>query len=433
MNATVEMQEVIAQIKQYVENDNMSFAETGRLLGENRHTIKNIYRKYIKPYNEGERTPQQQLPKPVVVESIPTGNHIIPNYNDQFEQPSFPTVSKIRENMSMRQEVLELKTLATQRAKIEELKDSIRSLDIPSIKAPTMLHTNTKNDSVGILLISDIHLGQLTEGRLTGGYEYSPEITKQQFASLFDQVSQQAVDQAWTKLIILDLGDDVDGDDMRPSQHRHVGPLVVQQCAMYGRWFAQFVANMLEYVPSIHVERVPGNHARTSQRPGLAGLAEIDPMDSYDWIAGEFAREILRDQIEQGLVEIINHETFYSALDVFGYKVLFEHGSSLKGSGGPFGAPMAGIQRALLGYRELEGEIDLYVLGHFHRPYLLNAFFNTTIVGNGSFPPTSPFVMAMSKSANRPSQSLITIEKGKGVTNTKTLWLDTKRVARKVC
>ena len=401
------------QIRLYVETEKLSFAETARRLGEGftRHKVKNIYRK-LRPYprvSEGAVANETQTP--------------------------FPTVEKIRERRATNSELIELKKLATKRAVIEELKEAISASQVARWNVPALLRPSQekRQDRVGILLLSDIHLGQQTPARLTSGYEYSPAITERQFDSLFQQVLRESLENRWAKLIILDLGDTVDGDDMRASQHRLVGPVVVEQVTMYARLLSQLVTSLLLYIPMIHIERVPGNHARTSQRPGLAGLAEIDPMDSYDWLGGEFARESLREAIEKKRVSIVNHDTFYSTLEVFGYRVLFEHGSSLRGAGGSIGVPLAGLHRSLLGYRELEGEIDLYCLGHFHQPYAFNLFYNTTVVGNGAFPATSPFVMTTRKSAMRPSQALISLEKGRGVISIQQLWLDTPRTIRKVC
>jgi hypothetical protein len=350
-------------------------------------------------------------------------------------QTPFPTVEQIRERRAANSELLELKRLATKRAVLEELKEALTSSDVATWNVPALLRPSQERrlDRVGLLLLSDIHLGQQTPARLTSGYEYSPAITARQFDSLFQQVLQEALANRWARLIILDLGDTVDGDDMRASQHRLVGPVVVEQVTMYARLLSPFVTSLLPSIPMIHIERVPGNHARTSQRPGLAGLAEIDPMDSYDWLGGESARESLREAIEKKRVSIVNHDTFYSTLEVFGYRVLFEHGSSLHGAGGSIGVPLAGLHRSLLGYRELEGEIDLYCLGHFHQPYAFNAFYNITVVGNGAFPATSPFVMTMRKSAMRPSQARISLEKRRGVTVVQQLWLDTPRTVRNVC
>lgn len=403
---------LLEHIQYFVETEGLSFAETGRKLGLTRHKVKDLYRRKIKPYQPGEK----QI-----------------GLKSSASYSSLPMVTQAREKLTNRVELLELRKLTNKRAMMEELRDTIKEVS-PSLPPPKLLAglASQKNNLVGILLLSDVHLGQQTPSRLSSGYAYDIDTTQQQFDLLFQQVLHEAKLKRWEKLIILDLGDTVDGDDMRSSQHRFVGPLVVEQVAMYGRLLASFVTSLLLYIPSIHIERVPGNHARTTQRPGIAGLAEIDPADSYDWLAGEFAREILRTSIERGRVKIINHDTFYSTLDLFGFRVLFEHGSSLRGGGGGLGIPALALQKALQGYKELEGEIHLYCLGHFHQPYSLHFQYNTLVVGNGSFPPTSPFVLSTKKAATRPSQTLLTLEKGKGITTVQHLWLDIKREQRAI-
>lgn len=401
--------------------EGLTFNQIGAQLGMKWWDVRNAYTRKIKP-----AMTKQTNNTTVQVKAVVGGSQ---SDTEPYEPCNLPTVLKLRETMSTRQEILELKKLASERAYQEELLQAIRELNLEHISSPLFEERGTTGNanSTGVLLISDVHLGQQTPGRLTSGYEYNLDVTKAQFDLLYQQVAQAIEVNGWQKLIILDLGDTVDGDDMRPSQHRHVGPLVVEQCALYGRLLAQFISSLLHSVLEIHVERVPGNHARTSQRPGLAGLAEIDPMDSYDWLAGEFTREILRESIEAGRVTINNNQGIYSTIQLYEYNVLFEHGSSLRGSGGALGIPFAGAHKALQGYRDLEGDISLYCLGHFHQPYSFNLFFNTVVCGNGAFPATSPYVVSSKKTATRPSQTLITVEQGKGVTAVQNLWLDTKR------
>ena len=253
-----------------------------------------------------------------------------------------------------------------------------------------------------------MHLGQSTESRINGGWQQDSTVARLQFASLRKQLLDAQPTLNAHELVILDLGDDVDNDNMRVSQHRMVDQLVVQQTAEYGRLLAELVQDALSVYPTVRVERVPGNHGRTTQKSSYGGLAELDPIDSFDWLAGEFAREILRGDIAKGLVSLVNHDKWYGITEVQGHRVLFEHGASVKA---PYSylSPLAAVERTAHAYRELFGEFKLYCLGHFHKSYVIPFGYNGLICGNGSFPPPSPFVVTNLHQATEPVQLLLTV------------------------
>ncbi|MDI3298279.1 MAG: metallophosphoesterase [Bacillota bacterium] len=355
--------------------------------------------------------------------------------------PSAPApsdaVSAERERARRKAEVEELRRLVERRAVIEEWRDALREAAL-TIEPPPLWREagdcGPGDEETAVLLISDIHYGQHTPARVNAGWTQTAAVVEAQFERLAHAVLRiwdlRRRSMPWRHLVILDLGDDVEGDAMHTSQHRQVDPLVAQQTAEVGRLLAGLVQTLLQAFERITVHRVPGNHGRTTPKAGVAGLAELDPADSYDWLAGEFARAILRPAIEAGRVELHNHESYWASTEVMGHRILFEHGSSLRGGASWGGIPYYGIDRAAAAYRDLEGDYLLLALGHYHRPYMLPSGYGSWVLGNGSFAPTTPFVAGSKHRATRPCQALLSIHPRKGVTMATWLYLDVPREAQ---
>lgn len=353
------------------------------------------------------------------------------------EPPSVPQqVQAQRERARLRADIAELKRLTERRAWMEEVRDAIReaglTLEPPELR-PEALQQGPFDPEVAVLLLSDLHVGQHTDARINAGWVQTIEVTENQMRRLGDTVLRiwdiQRRSIPWRELVILMMGDGVEGSNMRPSQHRIVDPLVAQQSAALGRMIGELVQRCLTVFEKVTVESVPGNHSRVSEKPGNAGLDVLGPENSWDWVSVAFAEEILRPAISEGRVTVRNHGAFYAVTEVAGKRIIFEHGSTLRGGGSFGGIPYYAIDRAAAAYRDLEGPYDILALGHYHRPYVLPVGYGSLAIGNGALPPTTPFVASAKHSHVRPSQTLLSIHPKKGVTMIRHLYLDTVREA----
>lgn len=354
---------------------------------------------------------------------------------DSVRRDPSDAIARERERARAKAQEREMRRLVERRAVIEEWRDAIREAALTVDPPPTwdVGGFGPGDEETAVLILSDVHYGQSTPARINAGWTHTPKVVERQFEALARAVLKiwdlRRQSMPWRNLVILRLGDMVDGDGMRASQARQVEPIVVKQTAEVARLEAAFIQACLQAFDTVRVESVPGNHARTSPKPGVAGLAELDPADSYDWLSAEFLRATLAPAIEAGRVEIKNHESYWAVTDVMGHRVILEHGSSLRGGGSWGGLPYYSIDRAAAAYRELEGPFTVLAFGHYHRPYVLPAGFGGLVVGNGSFAPTTPFVAGSKHRATRPSQTLLSIHPRKGVTMITHLYLDTQREA----
>jgi hypothetical protein len=333
----------------------------------------------------------------------------------------------------LRSEQAILRKLTERRVFIEEVRGVIRDAakTLQPIEPPAWIpHPPPPEEEVGALVLADGHLGMSTPGRINAGWSQTVAVTEQQMRRLTQEVLRYWERHRWRELVMLDLGDDVEGSNMRPSQHRIVDPLAAQQSAQFGRLLAECIANLLSTIKHMRLERVPGNHGRPTEKAGNAGLDVLGPENSWDWVAGEFVREIHSEAIAQGRLEVHNHQTWYGITEILGHRVIFEHGSSLRGGGGNGGLPFAQISRMALNYLDLEGMYTLLALGHWHRPYRIPNGYAGAVIGTGAFPPTTPFVVSSKHQATRPSQTLLSINRKQGISAEYLIYLDTERDRR---
>lgn len=334
-------------------------------------------------------------------------------------------VEKRREASERQEQVQELRRLTDKRAVIEELQALVRSTcaTLPVPKALTVSTLGKRAETL-ILLLSDVHVGQHTPARINGGWTQTVETTQWQMRQLAEQVLALTGD--WSELVILDLGDDVEGSNMRVSQTRIVDPLVAKQAALYGQMLAELVTTLLTRFDRVRIERIPGNHGRVSPKAGNAGLDELDPVNSWDWMAGVIAEAVLSPAITAGRVEVHNHEGFYGLTTVRQHAVIFEHGASLRGGGSFGGIPWYGVERMAASYRDLEGDYTLLAVGHWHRAWHGSAGRYGHVIANGAFPPTTPFVVSSKHQASRPCQVALALSDA-GIGAVHRLYLDTPR------
>lgn len=286
------------------------------------------------------------------------------------------------------------------------------------------LHKDDKRtaETGWILQFSDWHVGQLTPIETTGGiYEQTTEITKGQVAHILDVIKEiwdvQSKGQRISKLLVTLLGDIVEGDSMRASQARKIDMLVVQQVieAFDLVCGALHTLVALPDIEEIEVDVVGGNHDRTSPKPGLAGLGELDYVDTYSWLIGAMLE---RAFAKEPRVKIKNWDTFYGYTKFMDHRIVFEHGSSQKLSSGSYGGvPWYPIINGAQKLMDSLGGADLALLGHIHRPGIVSVGQEGWLAVNGSLPATTQYVQSTMKAIRMPTQNLLTIDAELGMIN----------------
>lgn len=336
-----------------------------------------------------------------------------------------------RESALRRQEIAEWKRLLAAKQKRDDylkvIADHAPLLNVPSL-AKNAIRT-TSDPHTWVLILSDIHVGQKTEIAATGGlYEQSTEITWLQFKILWNKlVELYAYNPDVTELVILKLGDIVEGDGMRVSQAHGIDSLVTLQTINATdmlSWFYQQAMTMFK----VRVLSVGGNHDRTSQKAGNAGLGENGYIDTFSWLQDAFLERLFTKAIANDRIRMTNHDTFYGAAKIAGQRFVYEHGASFRaGTGSYGGVGYYGITAAASRYQEMLDGADIIAFGHYHQSAVLpiKGGWGWQVL-NGAFPPSTEWVQSSFKKVGRPSQTLLKMHPRTGLVSWQPIYLDTE-------
>jgi len=261
------------------------------------------------------------------------------------------------------------------------------------------------------LMISDMHMGQKTEAESTGQlFTQSSELCLQQIKTLTNKIERlhwfaskyKHIERLWLPV----LGDIVEGDGMRASQHTKIDALVTRQTVEAAKQLASLIEVALHLFPEVEVDMVGGNHDRTSQKAGDGGLGELGYEDTYAWLMGAFLEWHFDKAIKSGRLKFTNWSSFFGGHVVYGRKFVFEHGCSFKTSSGSYGGiGWYPIQNAAGKYAQMLDGADFVLFGHFHRAAVL-PFGRGRQLLNGAFPPSTAWVQSSFKTVVMPEQMM---------------------------
>ncbi len=277
-----------------------------------------------------------------------------------------------------------------------------------------------------VLCVGDWHTGAKVQIHETGGvYEQDVATTREQVFRLWDRVKRlheiQSAGINYTKLHIISLGDLIDNDDMRPSQHRNVEDVMTVQTVQAFDLFTWLCRQALTLFDEVEVDLVGGNHDRTGRNKGNAGLGELDYADTMSWLIGEFTKRLFENEPR---IKVRNWNTFFGYKKVAGNRVVFEHGSSIKWAANSYGGvPWYGVSQLPRKFAEMLGDSDLFIIGHGHRPAVLPSGRGWQVL-NGALPATTNYEQSSFKTVHRPLQWLLSLHREYGVTGWTPIYLD---------
>ncbi len=202
----------------------------------------------------------------------------------------------------------------------EEFINTIKELNnTPLPKFKPLLSQDTKKAYV--LSFADSHFGK--EFRSITN-EYSVEIMYDRFNKLFNEVLEIIEENNISHLIILALGDVIEGMALRIGQLTQLKIGIVQQTIQFMRFIVSWLNKLSEYVEITYYQAPYANHS------------QIRPFGTK---ANEFANEdmekIVFAYIQDTLsnnprITIVESEEKYVLLKIFNYNIVACHGHTIK-------------------------------------------------------------------------------------------------------
>lgn len=239
------------------------------------------------------------------------------------------------------------------------------------VKPPvwTLPKPNAKNrKSMGLLQLSDLHVGEVVELKATGGYnEYSPDIFKRRIRRAISAAvpitKRWAQDTNLSGFCLALNGDLISGDiheELRNTNaltaHKQVDLVVDELMASIRILEAEF--------GHVYVPVTPGNHGRTTLKPPSKKVHEL----SYDTMVGTILAREFRDNPN---VQVDIAQGFDVIYDLLGHRVFQSHGDHMgtgggKGFGGPDFPIVRGARLAMLNAFTKRDYYDILLTGHYH-------------------------------------------------------------------
>ena len=273
---------------------------------------------------------------------------------------------------------------------INDFKDSIE-LDngVEYIQPNVKEHEVTGRDC--ILCISDIHYGLEVDNNVN---VYNPNVAVERLNDLIDKTINRCKMLPIDKLHVVILGDTISGlihNTLRYESRLDVADQMIQISNILVQCIKKLAKN--PYIPFVTVTSVNGNHDRLYARKD-----ECLPQDNFTKVINNNLRKDLSkiDKVVY-LDNTINHEEI-AILDVKGKTVVAVHGDKVSKND---------CKKQLEGI--LETDIDIILMGHYHRPSSEAPIYNTRVFVNGSVIGSDSYAI-QKKLYTKPSQKLIFID-----------------------
>jgi len=236
----------------------------------------------------------------------------------------------------------------------------------PRVRIPKAKLTTGKLKEDAILVISDIHLGKINHfvDLKTGKSveTYNEKIMWKQASRLVESVRDinNLLSKSYklTTLYIFCLGDLVDNDIIYSGQRFFIEAGAGSQVIKAVQLFQFFIKEFLKLFEKIHLVILGGNHGRLS---GDAKTAH-PWYNNLDWLIGQMLQISFKD-VDR--VKIETPESWFFIKQINGWKYLLHHGAGIPSW---MGFPYYGISRRAMA-RKAEMDIDVEIIGHFHRVF----------------------------------------------------------------
>jgi len=294
-------------------------------------------------------------------------------------------------------------------AKLETVQDALTvALDIRDIfdqGTITPPEDPERDEAVPILLLSDLHCGQVVKPSSVNGLnEFNPEIFDDRLDAVFRNALKVINGQRSTATIreaVIWLGGDLIEGELHGDAVQNQTMTTTQQIVRCERAIVRGLDYLLEHsdLERILVPCNVGNHGRNTKKQ-QSNATE----NSYEHLAYCSMRRHYRDEPRLEWF-IADADCLY--LDVYGKRLRFFHGDSVRYNGGAAG-PLWNVDKHV---KNLDQTMpaDHTFHGHFH-----SLGFGSRATGNGSLPGCAPYGLQSGYRIERPQQGMRFLHSHKG-------------------
>jgi hypothetical protein len=157
----------------------------------------------------------------------------------------------------------QIKKMASEINKLTSYKDVAKELIDTKFEVPELpVIDTTVYNKTGIICLSDLHIGAFN---VTGGYIPLPEYTEEEINRRLDFVIKSIANKNWSRVIVLNLGDNIDSYQKLTTSMTHALPGIMTDkeiAMMYLRVMTRFFTQLKKYISNVAYYSIgDGNHS----------------------------------------------------------------------------------------------------------------------------------------------------------------------------
>ena len=332
---------------------------------------------------------------------------------------SWSSIAREQADKAHKTEVDSLKAkLAQYQSSVESLEKQLGialSLGKTRIRPhPLSVSMSDKAEAVAIALASDWHVEETVESASVNGLnEYRLPIAKTRIEKFFSTIARLTeIERHGAKIddLILWLG----GDLMTGMIHEELAESNSKTPTQVILWLqdrlADGLATLKPHFKRILIPTSYGNHGRTTVKPRHAtGAAH-----SYEWLLYRILEGRCHGDQQ---IEFQIADSYFNFMEVYGRRLRFHHGDSLKFFGGIGGLSIP-VEKSIASWNKSPNRADLDLFGHWHQ-YQQNRHW----LCNGSLIGYNAYALSIKASFEPPTQTYFLLDKKRGRTMTSPIYL----------
>jgi len=269
---------------------------------------------------------------------------------------------------------------------IADLIDSFKKIKPGKIK-----HLKIKGPKYALLVLSDLHIGEVIKDPDTNQVFYNTEIAKKRLELLNNKVLTILSENNLKTLNIAILGDVIDGDMIFKNHTFRIEKAAIDQVQDAVTEITKFVRNLEHNKISVNIFMVRGNH-------GIVNYNNLEE-DNWDNVCYKMLEIVFDDDPN---VHIVHYQSSEGNFRIGERNIVITHGER-------FGEQI----KTAAGLRAFRGvcikndlsEGDLVVIGHLHT-FGIEYDQGKMLIRNGGLPDTSNYALALNLYSS-PEQTLI--------------------------
>lgn len=269
---------------------------------------------------------------------------------------------------------------------IANILDKIKVKQVKKIKIP-----KTKDKKHSLLLLSDLHFGELIKDTDTNQVIFNTKLAAQRLEQLAKQIIRKLKESKIDTLNIGMLGDIVDGDMIFKNHTFRIEKAAIEQVQDAVTEITKMVKSITQHKIKVNIFMVRGNHGITNYK----NLEE----DNWDNICYKMLEIVFADNKD---VNIVHYQSSEGKFRIGERSIVITHGDNF----GDQIKTAAGLRnfRGLCSKHELQ-EGDLVLIGHLHT-FGVEYDQGKALIRNGGLPDTSNYAMALNLYSS-PEQTLL--------------------------